>query len=137
MNMDKRPVHDYYWIAAIVFMICVLFSCNARAQTTCNDWSRKDIRKEVAYQTLHGLDWLQTKEIARNPDYIELNPILGQDPTQGEVDKYFMITGLLHAGVSCSLSKETREIWLNSSIMFQSIVVLSNIRKGIQFKIKF
>ena len=133
----KRPYQDYYYIVGILIALSVLFTCDARAQTACDDWTRKDARKELAYQALHGIDWLQTKEVARNPDYVELNPIIGQNPTQAEVDRYFLVTGLLHAGVTCSLSKENREIWLNSSIMFQSIVVLSNIRKGVQLKWNF
>lgn len=43
-----------------------------------------------ASNTSIAIDWLQTKEIARNPNYYEKNEILGKYPSQNEVDLYFL-----------------------------------------------
>ena len=41
--------------------------------------------------TLLVVDWLQTRYIADNPDdYHEINPIMGEHPSIGEVNAYFL-----------------------------------------------
>lgn len=50
----------------------------------------------LAAATLHAVDYLQTLEIARNPDrFYERNPLLGRHPSQTAVAGYFLGTGAL------------------------------------------
>ena len=49
----------------------------------------------LAAAALHAVDYLQTREIARNPAFIERNPILGETPSQAAIATYFLSTGLL------------------------------------------
>lgn len=50
----------------------------------------------LAAATLHAVDYLQTREIARNPDrFYERNPLLGRHPSQTAVAGYFLGTGVL------------------------------------------
>ena len=79
------------------------------------NWSNEDTQRQLAYFLLHGIDWGQTKTIARNPDkYYERNPILGRHPSAGAVDKYFALTGLGHAGLSLLLSDPTYRKWFQN-----------------------
>src|SRR3990167_90446 len=75
------------------------------AQKYQKNWSSDDTNRQLGYLLLHGLDWGQTKSIARNPNkYYETNPILGKHPSAGDVDRYFALTGLGHVGLSLLLS---------------------------------
>ena len=63
----------------------------------CATWSKKDIAREAAWQTLNYVDWTQTRKIARHPEnYSETNPILGKYPSLEEVNLYMGTSALLH-----------------------------------------
>jgi len=71
-------------ITAILFLIVLVAGC------AHDKWTRNDTYRHIALTTVMAIDWLQTKEIARNDDYEETNPILGEDPSQMQVDAYFL-----------------------------------------------
>jgi hypothetical protein len=69
--------------------------------------SNGSLERELAYLGLHGIDWAQTRTIAKDPvKYGELNPVLGLHPTLGKVNSYFALTGLAHALLASQLSPE-------------------------------
>jgi len=58
-------------------------------------------KSELAYLALHVADWGQTRRIAKSPDTLhELNPLLGKHPTLGDVNRYFIATGLGHVAIA-------------------------------------
>jgi hypothetical protein len=87
--------------------VLLLLSSSAFA----DEWRTEDTYREVAYLTLHTIDWLQTREIAKNPDkWTEQNPIIGSPhPNIDRVDGYFALTALLHVGVAYALPAEWRK----------------------------
>ena len=92
-------------------------------------WTGADIARQAAYTTLHAIDWKMTQHIAENPDHhAESNKILGEHPSVSEVNRYFAITGLLHAGVSHFLPSKYRRIWQYTTITFEAGVVSGNYR---------
>lgn len=72
-------------------------------------WTKEDTARHVGYTALHVIDWRQTKEIAADPRYYELNPILSKYPTQKEVDVYFVTTWLGMTGATYLLPRPWRE----------------------------
>jgi len=52
------------------------------------DWAR------TAMNSLIVVDWLQTRSITSNPNFVEANPLLGRNPTRKQVDAFF-ITNLV------------------------------------------
>jgi hypothetical protein len=47
-----------------------------------DNWSTGDTWREMPWQIINFIDYKQTLEIARNPKFIELNPILGENPSE-------------------------------------------------------
>ena len=93
-----------------------------------SNWSDEDTQRQLSYLLLHGVDWGQTKTIARNPNkWSETNPILGKHPSAGDVDKYFALTGLGHVGLSLLLSDpKWRKLFQNLTIGLEAGVTGRN-----------
>lgn len=99
-----------------------------------DEWTRADTYREVAYLALHCADWSQTLTIADNPQkWNETNPILGSHPSRGDVNTYFIATGLLHPVISYVLPRPWREVWQYGTIGLEVVVVGNNARIGIGF----
>lgn len=109
----------------------LLLVCSIAAHA--DDWTKTDTGLEVAWLTLHALDWGQTRYIARNPDlFYERNPILGDHPSVGRVNTYFALTAIAHYGVSQWLSPSNRRIWQTVSIGFAAGTVNANYNIGVR-----
>jgi len=77
--------------AAILILFFILGASEAKAE-----WTQENTNYEYAYFATHLIDWGQTLEIAKNPRYEEINPILGKYPTEQEVNQYFILSGIAH-----------------------------------------
>ena len=102
-----------------------LFPVFAQAQT----------KLEATAATLFVLDYLQTRNIALNLDkYEETNPILGSSPDIGEVNRYFLVTGLAsYLAYNYVLPEKWKETGLLLFIAVEGTVVANNVRIGIGF----
>jgi hypothetical protein len=79
----------------ILATLLFLWAANANAQFL-NGWSSLDKTLLVASTTANIVDWGQTRTIAMNPDiWHETNPFLGEHPSVGEVNAYFIVRLLL------------------------------------------
>jgi len=113
-------------ILIVVFFLSV-------APAYCGDeWTMEDTEFQVAVLAIKTIDWLQTKEIARNPDYYEINPILGKHPSQNEVDLYFACSAIGHTVVAYYLPKKYRRIWQYVFIGISTGLVCHNYNAGIR-----
>lgn len=129
-----------YFILVIAFLASI-FSSPAHAES---DWTTTDTALQVTYSVLHVMDWLQTRQIAANPDrWHETNPILGEHPSKGKVDAYFATTLIAHTAISYLLPKEVdalgykvpaRNIWQMVWIGVEAGYVAHNYSLGIQAK---
>ena len=115
------------WAALLAFL--GLFSVTA----TAGDWNTQDTRFEAAYLVLHAVDWSQTRYIAAHPErFIEDNPILGEHPSDAEVNRYFLLTGLIHAGIAYALPSDWRRGFQLVTIGIEAGTVARNYRIGIR-----
>ena len=75
-------------------------------------------KRERLYLALHGLDWAQTRQIAKSPHETvsETNPILGRHPSVGRVNNYFLATGLGHYGLSKILPPDLAKLFQYGTI---------------------
>lgn len=90
-------------------------------------WSNDDIKRQLTYGLLHGADWAQTRTIAKNPtQYHETNPLLGEHPSVGRVNNYFLTTLLGHALIANYLSPEYRKLFQNATIGLEAGVAGRN-----------
>ena len=99
-------------------------------------WTREDKVLQGTQLAVQGIDWLQTREIARNDDYYETNPHIGEDPTTWEVDRYFLVSSGLGMLVTHILPQEYRKHWLSFRIGVSAGMVTHNYNMGIKIRLK-
>lgn len=92
---------------------------------------------ELAWQTLHAVDYLQTRTIARdcrkdNRDFYETNYLLGECPTLTDVSAYFAITSAAHAGVAFLLPKKYLRVFQVGTIFVTGHAIQTNISLGVE-----
>ena len=98
--------------------------------------NRDETRLQWAYTALHMADWAQTRRIAADPQWIELNPILGTKPRQVEVNRYFAATLAAHWAIAQALPREGgyRRAFQQGTVTLQMSIVQRNYSLGIGFK---
>lgn len=70
-------------------------------------WETTDYALGAAYLSLHCVDWVQTRNIAANPDkYYERNNYMSMHPTMDQVDKFFVVTTAIEAVMITVLPRE-------------------------------
>lgn len=76
---------------AVHLVVCALAFVSSLAQA--RDWTAEEKGWAVAGVAAHIVDWGQTRHIARHPDkFRELNPLLPEHPTLGEVNRHFLVS---------------------------------------------
>ncbi|MDB5813502.1 MAG: hypothetical protein JWN23_619 [Rhodocyclales bacterium] len=107
---------------AALLILAALISAHCRADDGC-----------IAAAMLHTADWLQTRQIARDPDHwYETNALLGRHPSIGKVNNYFALTGaLLYTACESGYGgKWVKYIWIAT----EAGTVAHNLSAGIQVK---
>ena len=116
-------------LRASILVALLLFTSAARAG---DDWTPADSWREGAYLALHLTDWAQTRNIARNPDqWRETNRLLGEHPSVGRVNRYFVITAAAQIGIAVALSKGWRAAFQYGAIAHDAWYVTHNFSIGI------
>ena len=101
-------------------------------------WTVTDTILQALYATLHFMDWSQTLKIARNPDhYREINPILGEHPSEGHVNSYMAMSLVAHTGISFLLPKPWRTLWQGAGIAIKYTLVRHNESIGLEISMRF
>ena len=114
----------------VISMLLIVTGCGY-----FDKWTREDKILQCTQLIVQGLDWQQTKEIARNDDFYETNPMIGEYPTQWEVDRYFLISASTGMLVSHVLPQEYRKYWQMFWIGSSSSSVFHNYNVGIRIKL--
>ena len=81
---------------------------------SANAWTSGDTYREVVFLALHELDRRQTIILVKTK--YELNPFLGDTPSEEAINIYFATTSLAHFGVAYILPSKWREIFQNVTI---------------------
>jgi hypothetical protein len=113
----------------LLFLLC--FSAHADDWVPA-DWSSGDTTRQTGYYVLHVIDWAQTRYIAANPIYWEKNTLIGS--SLGDINAYFIGTGLFHYAISAYLPPDYRRRWQWFTIGLEAGVVASNLRIGVKLK---
>ena len=74
-------------------------------------------------------DWSQTRQIAANPAYYEMNPILGRHPEAGRVNRYF----ILYEGAVLAISHEYPNV-MGYSAVIEAGMVAHNYHIGLRVR---
>ncbi len=99
-----------------------------------NQWTRGDTYRHAALTGLMAADYLQTLQIARNPDdYHECNPILGEHPSPEKVTAYFLSSYAIITAASYALPADVRP-WLQYAVIgVEAGAVANNLSIGLTF----
>jgi len=116
----------------LISIILLVILCSVPAYA--DEWTQEDTAWQATTLLIMGADWLQTKEIARNPEYYETNPLLGRNPGQNEIDTYFLGCAVVHSAIAYYLPKKYRRYWQCVWIGVEAGCVGHNINAGIQLK---
>jgi hypothetical protein len=104
--------------------VCTLFGCAS--------WSKTDLALEAGFLTLHGIDWTQTNDIARNPDkWHENNPILGKHPSVSEVNLVMGAMAVIQPLVAHLLPTPYRRPWIIGTMIVKVACVANNLAIGL------
>ncbi len=114
------------------FILIILFLIGA-SEVNASEWTKDDTKWESAYLVTHIIDWGQTLDIASNNKYRETNIFLGRNPTEDEVNRYFLLTGVGHYLVSLLLS-DNRRVWQKATFFIEFGVISKNASIGIKVK---
>jgi hypothetical protein len=97
-----------------------------------SEWTAADVARQITVQTLLAVDWSQTITTSRDPGLTEVNPILGEYPSSGRVDKYFAAWMVAHPLISHILPATMRRHWQHAALVVQAGAVGNNINLGIR-----
>jgi len=97
-------------------------------------WTPQEKRWAALAVTAGAIDWLQTRNIARNPDrWRERNPRLPDHPTIGQVNRHFA-TGLVAGALIAHFVPEYRLPFLRTVAVVQFGFALHNAHMGISIR---
>lgn len=99
-----------------------------------SNWTTADTVWQSTCVALLAADWCQTRQIAKNPNYFEYNPILGHHPSQKAVNRYFATVIIGHTLLSYTFKPSTRRKFQYATIGLQAAVVGRNYNIGIKAK---
>ncbi len=117
-------------ILPIMLAICVLAGCSGN-----HPWTRKDTAALATYTVFHVADWMQTRQVAKNPDcYREINPILGEHPSTPLVDAYFAFTWIANYLITRELDEPYRTGWQIGGIAIEAGFVIHNNSVGVKLQ---
>lgn len=103
--------------------------------TAADEWTAPQLEKAAALATLTAADWAQTRNIARHPvRWHETNPLLGEHPSVGAVDRHFALSAVLGAAALHALPSRYRDMALNAGLVIEATCVANNLRLGIGIK---
>jgi len=116
-------------LASILVFLC----CSTATAQPFSDWSKQDYARQIALSVFHTADWLQTRDIATNPDYRENNPVLGNNPSLSKVNLYFGTTLFGSWIVADALPLEWRKGFQYIYVGVEASCVSSNFNAGVKF----
>lgn len=95
-------------------------------------WAAEQKALGAAFATVYALDWRQTIRIASNPQrWHETNPLLGEHPDAGRVNRHFMAGAVLSYLILDAVPSETRTVLLGAGFVVEAAYVHRNFQIGI------
>lgn len=98
------------------------------------EWTDEELRWGAALAVTRLVDWGQTRYIAKHPDrFREVNPLIGDHPSLGEVNRHFIVsTALMFAAAHYLPQYRTR--LLQVYVVVGAGYVVHNIGIGVRFQ---
>ncbi len=122
---------SYLVLSLLTFCIAIATSgCTTGNQKS--PWTASDRILYSTALTLHGSDWMQTKEGVCNLGMTESNVFLGDNPQEQDIDIYFASTAAGMSALSLNASKGWRRTLLIGWSVLELLCVMHNDSAGVQ-----
>lgn len=98
------------------------------------EWTERERLLLGATIGVMAVDWGQTRMIAKKPEqeFFEYNPLLGKNPTVGEIDTYFAVAMLATWGTAHLLPNKYRSTFLGAMLLLETTIVIRNHEIGLR-----
>jgi hypothetical protein len=123
---------------SLLLLTLLLFASSSFAADW--SWNKEDISLEVISAGITVVDWGQTLGI-EHTRRVETNPILGDRPSRGRINRYFSAVMALHPLISAALPREAepfgwkispRLAWQYVYFGVEAAAISSNFRGGLR-----
>lgn len=91
----------------------------------------KQENKMKLFQVLTVMDALQTIKIASTPGLIEMNPIMGANPSVGTVVAFFTVRNIIHKQVVERVPQKYKDWFIDIPLVGQGFAVAWNLGNGL------
>ena len=117
-----------YRLLITILLLTSPFTANA------DSWTAADKAFAGAFLGALGSDYLQTRQISREPDrcYEQNNPLLGDQPSMARVNLVFLTTAVITMGTAHFLPSKWRKVLLATGTMVEASFVAHNARIGLK-----
>lgn len=103
-----------------------------QAHAEGREWTNSQLAWGAAGLALTAIDWGQTRNISRNPDrFKELNPLVGEHPSLGQVNRHFIVSAAL-IGLAAHYLPEYRDVILKMHVGLQVANTARNFSIGLR-----
>jgi len=116
-----------FWVLVIYWLVIVGMANYGRA----DELTPKQETKMKWFQVLTVVDALQTIKIAKTPGLIELNPIMGANPSVGTVVAFFTVRNVVHHYVVKKVPQKYKDKFIDIPLVGQGIAVVWNLGNGL------
>lgn len=114
--------------------LCLALLALPGAAAAGDPWSRADLAWQGLFVATAAVDWGQTLDLIERPGYWERNPILGEHPSRGEVNAYFVLGLTAHTVIADRLSGPHRRWWQAGWVLVELVVIAGNQGRGIEVR---
>jgi hypothetical protein len=104
-----------------------------RASGADRSWNAPHIALASAFSLAVWMDAAQTRA-AMGRGYRETNPILGPDPSVGQVNTYTALAQLTVLGAAAALPARLRPWLLGAALAVEAVTIAGTVRKGVAIR---
>lgn len=111
----------------------VLIACLISLPAVAHDpWTTQDTILEGLFLAQLAVDRAQTMDIKNHPEKFEYNPLLGVNPSDRRINKYFLTIALVHPMLCYVLPKNARNGFQFVSITVEAYAIGNNFSIGLR-----
>ena len=118
-------------IIAFLFIYWMVLAVATLNEARADELTPKQETKMKWFQALTVMDALQTIKIAKTPGLIELNPIMGANPSVGTVIAFFTARNAIHYYVVKKVPQKYKDAFINIPLVGQGVAVVWNLGNGL------
>ena len=114
-------------------IVLLLFSTTVSAADFAL-WTQEQKNWYIASNVMLALDWGTTRDISKNREYTEVNPLLGKYPSTSRVNNYFLGYFIANYLIASNLSSENRTNYLKIVTTLEFMAVGNNLALGLRVR---